>query len=297
MGGDSGRFSEAEGVHERMEEWKAKRLTRLIAGSVAEVDALQMKASCRLSPAQRFQQGRSMTELANRVGAYRKRHQGGERNLVHPSHRWREVRTMESPEQTSMEFGDFLKLVLAALQAAEVPYMIGGAVAVWAWGEPRTTRDLDVAIDLPLEKIVRLSQELEKRDMLVPAEVILDLWRERRADLPVNAIHLYTGYKAELFLVRPGEEFRQSAMARRRRVDLGPPLGEVYVTSPEDLILFKLHYFSLSEQPKHTRDIASILLAQGDQLDIGYIESWAARQGLAELWNQVRALAAAKREA
>ncbi|MBI3921797.1 MAG: hypothetical protein HY318_10315, partial [Armatimonadetes bacterium] len=178
-------------------------------------------------------------------------------------------------DEQSIEFSDFLLLVLEALKAAEVPYAIGGAIAVWAWGEPRTTRDFDLMIDLPLEKMPVLSEELKKRDMLVPTEVILDLWLERRADIPVNAIHLHTGYKAEIFLLKPGDEFRQGAMARRRLVDLGPPLGEVYVISPEDLILYKLQYFNISQQPKHTRDIASIVLSEGEDLDYDYLGHWA----------------------
>jgi hypothetical protein len=32
----------------------------------------------------------------------------------------------------------FLKLVLEALEATGVEYLIGGAIAEWAWGEPRT---------------------------------------------------------------------------------------------------------------------------------------------------------------
>jgi len=190
--------------------------------------------------------------------------------------------------EASMELADFMRLVLDALEAAGVEYMIGGAVAVWAWGEARTTRDFDLVVNLPLERIQRLSQELEKRAMLVPADIILDLFLETRADLPVNAIHLDTGYKAELFLLRPGDTYRETAFARRRLVDLGPPLGKVYVHAPEDLILNKLHYFSLSHQPKHVRDIVSIVLALGDELDLDYIESWAARLGLTALWQEVQ---------
>jgi hypothetical protein len=191
-----------------------------------------------------------------------------------------------------MSLLEFARLVIDALESVGLDYILGGAMAVAAWAEARSTQDVDIAVNVPLERIAPLSQELEKRDMLVPAEIILDLWMERRADLPVNAIHLYTGYKAELFLVRPGEALRQSSLSRRQLVDMGPPLGEVYVISPEDLILFKLYYFSLSEQPKHTRDITSIIQAQGERLDYDYIEHWAARQGLLELWQKVRNLAA-----
>jgi hypothetical protein len=190
--------------------------------------------------------------------------------------------------EASMELADFMRLVLDALEAASVEYMIGGAVAVWAWGEARTTRDFDLVVNLPPERVQRLSQELEKRAMLVPADIILDLFLETRADLPVNAIHLDTGYKAELFLLRPGDTYRETAFARRRLVDLGPPLGKVYVHAPEDLILNKLHYFGLSYQPKHMRDIVSIILALGDELDLDYIESWAARLGLTALWREVQ---------
>jgi hypothetical protein len=182
----------------------------------------------------------------------------------------------------------FLKLVLEALKAARVDYLIGGAIAEWAYGEPRATQDIDIVIDLPIESVGKFSKELEKRDMLVPAEVILDTLLEDRADIPVNAIHMYSGLKADLYLVRSGDELRASAFQRRQRVDYGPPMGRVYVHSPEDLILYKLLYFSLSQQPKHSRDIAAILQAKGDQLDLGYIEGWTTRMGLTSLWKEIR---------
>jgi len=145
---------------------------------------------------------------------------------------------------------------------------------VWAWGEPRTTRDFDLVINLPFESIIPLSQELEKRDMLVPAEIILDLLIKPAGDLPINAIHLYTGYKAEFFLLRYGDTYREMALSRRRLVDLGPPLGEVYVHAPEDLILNKLRYFSISQQSKHVRDITSILLTMEHELDMDYLDHY-----------------------
>ena len=48
-----------------------------------------------------------------------------------------------STSEASMSFGSFVRTVLDALEAANVSYLIGGAVALAAWGEPRTTRDLD----------------------------------------------------------------------------------------------------------------------------------------------------------
>jgi hypothetical protein len=84
-----------------------------------------------------------------------------------------------------------------------------------------------------------------------------------------------------------GDLLRQSAFQRRMRVDYGSPIGKVYVHSPEDLILYKLMSLGLSGQPKHARDIAAILRAKKDQLDLGYIEEWVTRLGLDSVWKEM----------
>ena len=186
-----------------------------------------------------------------------------------------------------LDLAGFLKLVIEALNAAGVEYLIGGAIAEWAWGEPRATQDLDLVVKIPIKSINKLSKELKKRDMLIPAEIILDSILENRTDIPINAIHMYSGLKADLYPVRDGDELRQSAFQRREQVDYGPPIGKVYIHSPEDLILYKLMYFGLSQQSKHSRDIAAILKAKKNELDLDYIEGWAARLGLSSLWKEM----------
>jgi len=187
----------------------------------------------------------------------------------------------------ALDIAGFLKLVIEALNAAGVEYLIGGAIAEWAWGEPRATQDLDMVVNIPIKSVKKLSKELEKRDMLIPAEIILDNIVEDRADIPINAIHMYSGLKADLYPVREGDELRQSAFQRREQVDYGPPIGKVYIHSPEDLILYKLIYFGLSQQSKHSRDIAAILKSKKDELDMDYIDGWAIRLGLTSLWKEM----------
>jgi hypothetical protein len=186
-----------------------------------------------------------------------------------------------------LDIAGFLRLVIDALNAAKVEYLIGGAIAEWAWGEPRATQDLDLVVKIPIKAINKLSKELEKRDMLIPAEIILENILEDRADIPINAIHMHSGLKADLYPVREGDELRQSAFQRREQVDYGPPIGRVYIHSPEDLVLYKLIYFGLSQQSKHSRDIAAILKSKKNDLDLDYIEQWAARLGLSSLWKEM----------
>ena len=83
--------------------------------------------------------------------------------------------------------------------------------------------------------------------MLVPADIILDNIPETSADLPINAIHMFCGYKVDLYPLREVDELRASAFKRRQKIDLGAPLGELFLHSPEDLNIYKLWYYSLSQ--------------------------------------------------
>jgi hypothetical protein len=189
---------------------------------------------------------------------------------------------------TALGFVDFIHLVLDALNAANVEYLIGGAVGLWAWGDPRTTRDFDLVVNLPYEKVFALSEELRKRDMLVPFDIIVDLLMRDEGDLPINAIHLYSGFKAELFLLRPGDTYRSVSLTRRRLVNISPEITNVYVHSPEDLIINKLRYYQLSQQPKHMRDIKSILVAMPSELDYTYLAHWIDYFSLSSAWHKAQ---------
>lgn len=184
-------------------------------------------------------------------------------------------------------FEQFLKAILNALDDAGIEYLIGGAVAVWPWGEPRSTLDVDLVVRLTPESVVPLSQALEKIEIFLPTEIILENLLETRADLPINAIHGSSGFKAELFPIRQGDDLRTSAFARRRLVDFGGEIGAVYVHAPEDLIVYKLIYFSLSRQTKHIRDIGSILKVYQDKLDRPYLEAWINKKGLGAFWEEI----------
>ena len=264
---------------------------REIAGALRDIDPAQIAVTRKLRASQRAQQGLSMIRIAEEVAAYRTRARLPELSqrkalgLARKASMDGREAVVTDPEQ---EFGSFVREVLDALEEAGVQYLIGGAVAVWGWGEARTTRDFDVVVDLPLEQMARLSDSLRAREMLVPVEVMLDLYMSP-ADLPINAIHMPTGYKLEIFLLRPDDPLRAIALQRRLLLDFGPSIGEAYVHSPEDLILYKLQYYSLSSQPKHIRDIGSIIAMVGDDsLEHDYLTAWINRLELTEIWQEIQ---------
>ncbi len=268
----------------------SERQKRQIAGAVAEVDDAQIGVWREMSTARRVQLALSMVRAAERVGTYRLQlrrpglSQAEALFIVRKApFEWSGVKAMADETKT---FDDFMRSVIDALEEAKIDYLIGGAVGLWAWGDLRTTADFDIVVNLPTDRVVALSESFYKRNFLVPPDILLDLLIAP-GDLPVNANHMATGFKAELFLLRPGDELRASALQRRMLADLGPPLGVVYVHSPEDLILYKVIYYGLSQQTKHVRDISSIVATIGDDLETEYIRLWVARLGLEEVWQDI----------
>ena len=264
---------------------------RQIAGALRDIDPAQVSVTRKLTAAQRVQQGLSMIRIAEQVVAYRMRLRqpeltpGMSLGLARKPSTDRKEPFAADPNQ---EFGSFMREVLDALEEAKVKYLVGGAVAVWGWGEARTTRDFNVVVDLPVEQMACLSETMRARQMHVPVQVILDLYHSS-TDLPINAIHQPTGYKLEIFLLRPDDPLRASALQRRLLIDFGPNIGEAYVHSPEDLILYKLQYYSLSSQPKHIRDIGSIIAMVGDEsLEQDYLPHWIDRLELTEIWQEIQ---------
>ena len=187
-----------------------------------------------------------------------------------------------------LSFEDFLKIILSVLEKTGIDYMIGGAVAVWPRGEPRSTQDIDIVIHLGIEQINSLSKELEKVDIYLPPDIIMENLHETRIDLPINAIHGASGFKVEMFLMRDDDELRKTAFQRRVKVDFGFEMGEVYIHSPEDLIIYKMLYYSLSQQTKHIRDIGSITKTMGEKLDYEYIQKWAIKKQLTSIWQEIK---------
>jgi len=204
--------------------------------------------------------------------------------LGKPIARCRIATTNSTPESRPGDLLSFARLAIDALEAAQVNYALGGALAVAAWAEARSTQDVDLIIALPVEQMQTFSDELARREILIPSDLMLDMFLEIRGDVPLVGYHLQWSQKVEMFLLRPGDALRESALARRRLVDLGPPLGQISVLAPEDLILYKLSYFSLSQQQKHVRDVRAMVLAQRARLDQAYLTDWVSRLGLEAAW-------------
>lgn len=170
--------------------------------------------------------------------------------------------------------------VVEALEALGVPYHMGGSVASSFTGIARATQDADLVADLRPEHAAPLAEALHGT-YYADLERIVQAIQTRRS---FNVIHLATAYKVDVF-VSKGTPFARENMARRVALEI-PGLGRsMYVSSPEDIVLHKLLWYTdgggISDRQWY--DLQGVLRMRGKTLDLAYLWTWAERLEMTEL--------------
>ncbi|MBI3848975.1 MAG: hypothetical protein HY298_01610 [Verrucomicrobia bacterium] len=171
--------------------------------------------------------------------------------------------------------------VVAAFEALDVDYLVGGSVASSFFGEPRQTVDADLVARL----LGRHAEPLVAR-----------LSGDFYADLPAivtaiqtqgcfNLIHLETMTKVDVF-VHWRDPFGQSQFARRQKKSVGQaaPL-ELFFATAEDTVLAKLDWYRKGGgvSDRQWRDLLAVLKVQAGALDRAYLVHWAGELGVTDL--------------
>lgn len=157
-----------------------------------------------------------------------------------------------------------LKKVATALESQQIEYMISGSVAMGFYTVARTTRDIDVVVELYEKNVDAFLSEFENFYHYKPS-IIEEIHRQGM----FNLIDHTSGFKVD-FILRKHTEYAQEAFGRRQRLDdLGFP---IWVISVEDLILAKLMWIQDYQSDRQIDDLKSLF--QNPAIDWNYVRKW-----------------------
>jgi hypothetical protein len=178
-----------------------------------------------------------------------------------------------------MTQADLLRYVVDTLEALGIDYMITGSQASIYYGEPRFTQDIDIVADVEVTHIDALAARFRAPDFCVSSDAVRDAVAGRGQ---FNIVHPESGLKVDV-VVRKDTPFARAEFGRRHRQPLLTG-REAFFARPEDVILHKLLFVRQGASERHLRDIAGMLRISGAEIDMAYVEEWARRLGVEELW-------------
>jgi hypothetical protein len=148
-------------------------------------------------------------------------------------------------------------------------------MAMTLYSLPRMTRDVDLVVEIQTPDIDRIYE-------LFSADFYTDRAAVKRAvsgPFIFNIIHYAELVKAD-FIIRKNDHYHRLEFSRRRQLRIDDT--NLWVVSPEDLILSKLIWAKDAGSELQQRDVAWIVLSVSD-IDWDYLRKWAGELGLSEL--------------
>lgn len=148
------------------------------------------------------------------------------------------------------------------------------------------THDIDLVVRIPSEAIDSLLAAFPLPDYLLQEASVRDAICRKSM---VNLLSLKDGEKVD-FWIFADDPFDQSRFSRRQVVSVGNVTFSV--SSPEDTILYKLHWSNLyGGSEKQFKDALRVYEVQGMALDHDYLDEWALKLHVEKLWRRLKASA------
>jgi hypothetical protein len=135
--------------------------------------------------------------------------------------------------------------------------MAVGSIASSAYGERRTTLDLDVVAVVARDSAARFATVFPETDFYCPPTEVIRAEAARTEHGHFNLIHHHSVYKADIYLATGGE-FERWAFQNRRAVTAGDI--PAWLAPPEFIIVQKLDFYREGGSEKHLRDIRGMLM-------------------------------------
>lgn len=180
-----------------------------------------------------------------------------------------------------MPEGNPLAIFAPGLNALGVPWMAVGSIASSAYGERRSTLDVDVVALVGKQHAARFLSVFPETDFYCPPADVIEIESARPEQGHFNLIHHHSIYKADIYIAT-GSEFERWAFRHRRPLVTGEI--PVWLAPPEYVIIHKLEFFREGGSEKHLRDIRGMLAVT--DIDRSFLEKEIGERDLTGAWQQ-----------
>ena len=183
-----------------------------------------------------------------------------------------------------MEPAELLAKIIEILHDLKIPYAITGGFAISVWGNPRSTNDIDIIVEMAEKNVKPLINKMTviKKSIYADEDMVRDAM-ERKSEF--NFIDPDMGVKIDFFVLADNA-YNKLKIKRAVLRDISG-VTKAYFVSPEDLILGKLLWSKESDSWKQKNDIKTVLNNSKIKLDFKYIKNWAKKQGTEEILEEL----------
>ena len=171
-----------------------------------------------------------------------------------------------------------LQDVANKLSSINIDYMLTGSMATFVYAMPRMTRDIDIVVNVFLNRKDDLLNIFQNEYLISEDEILFSFTHNSM----FNIFHRKSFIKIDL-IIQKRTEYSNVAF-KRRRFEKSDTF-EGYIISPEDLIISKVDWAkeSLSEMQKN--DIKSVI--NNTALDLEYLNYWLNELNLTKIFNKL----------
>lgn len=177
---------------------------------------------------------------------------------------------------------ELLEKVLTVLNNSRIDYMITGSIVSSLQGEPRSTHDVDIVVNIQTGTVQSLTDVFSAPRFYISKESIEEAIKHKTM---FNLIDTTEGDKIDFWILTE-EDFDTSRFARKLQENV---YGfNMKISAPEDTILAKLRWGKLTGgSEKQFTDALRVYEVQYGNLDITYINAWAEKLQVTDLWKNL----------
>ena len=150
------------------------------------------------------------------------------------------------------------------------------------WGHIRTTMDIDIVIQVPVNKINPFLSSV-KEEAYVDEQGAIESIADRSM---FNIINNETCFKVDIIPLNEKDEYEIENFKNRIKVNFQNK--EIFVAGPEGLIISKLLWSkSAGGSERQLKDCMSIYALNREKLNLDYLKKWVQKLGIEEDFNKL----------